>query len=113
MWQFFLVAAAGAVILSVAKNLARTGTSTEILRCAQNDRPCQDFLLRPTKGAAEGETTPFAGAHGRATLGYSGHEKAEAAWGEAASFESVQLSLFSRAGSPCHREVFARARGWP
>ena len=34
-------------LLSVAKNLARTGTSAEILHCAQNDWPCQDFLPRP------------------------------------------------------------------
>ena len=46
--QLFL-AAAGTVILSAAKNLAGTGTSAQIFRCAQNDWPCQDFLPRPRR----------------------------------------------------------------
>ena len=41
-----MASAGGPAILSAAKNLARTGTSAKILRCAQNDPPCQDFSAR-------------------------------------------------------------------
>ena len=58
-----VILSASALILSAAKNLARTGTPAKILACAQNDWPSQDFRHAPLLSAAAATTanTPAAG----------------------------------------------------